>query len=114
MKTLPVDWDILRDATDNDQAAMKEIVSIYLRTGVENVRELRSAVKREDPAQVAALAHRFLGSSRFLGAKEIEIPLAALMKMGRTRRLSPLATHLVDRTEKEFVRIDHYVKTYHE
>ena len=111
---LPVNWDVLRDATDNDKAAMKEIILIYLRTGVENVKELRSAVQREDPAQVASLAHRFLGSSRFLGATKIGIPLAALMKMGRTRRLSPSAAHLVDRTEKELVRIDHYVKTSHE
>jgi HPt (histidine-containing phosphotransfer) domain-containing protein len=111
---LPANWDILRAATDNDEDAMKEVVSVYLHQGIKNVKELRSAVQREDPEEVAALAHRFLGSSRFLGAEDISVPLAALVTMGRSHHLNSTAHALVDQTEKEFVRLDHYLKTSHE
>ena len=111
--TLPVDWDVLRAATDNDKTAMKEVVSIYLNQGLKSVKELRGAIERENPEQVAALAHRFLGSCRFVGAMEIVIPLTALMKMGQSRRLSPKAVGLMNRTEKDFARLDHYLKTTH-
>ena len=115
MKLQPaIDWNILRGATDGDETAMKEVVALYLRLGPKNLKELRSAVVRKDPTQVAALAHRFLGSSRFIGATEMGTPLAALVKMGRSRRLSSAAAGLVDRTEEEFVRIDQYLKLPHE
>lgn len=109
--THPVDWNVLRAATDNDKAAMKEVVSVYLHQGMKSVAELRSAVDRKDPDEVAALAHRFLGSSRFVGATEIGAPLEALVKMGRSHRLSAAAAQLLDRTEKEFERLGHCLKT---
>lgn len=111
INTQPVDWSVLRAATDNDKSAMKEVVSVYLHQGFKSVKESRTAIQREDPDEVAALAHRFLGSSRFVGATEIGIPLEALVKMGRSRRLSATAVQLLDRTEKEFVRLGHYLKT---
>jgi len=114
VSTLPVDREVLSAATDGDKAATKEIVSIYLLQGVKSVKELRSAVKRDDSQQVAALAHRFLGSSRFFGAKDIGKPLEALLKMGRSKRLSAKAAGLVDLTEKEFLRIDRFFKNLHE
>ena len=112
--TLPVNWTVLQEATDNDKAAMKEVVLIYLKQGMKNVNELRSAVLRNYAEQVEVLAHRFLGSSRFVGATGIGIPLAALVKMGRSRRLTPSASQLVDQAEKEFIRIEHYLKAPHE
>ena len=79
--------------------------------GIQSVKELRSAVERKDPDGVAALAHRFLGSSRFVGATEIGIPLEALVKMGRSHRLSAMAATLLDRTEEEFDRLGRCLKT---
>ena len=114
VKSLPVDRDVLLAATDGNEDVIKEIVSIYLRQGIKSVKKLRSAVKRDDPEQVAALAHRFWGSSRFFGADDIGKPLAALLKMGRSRHLSSKAPGLVDRTEQEFVRIDQFFKDRHE
>jgi HPt (histidine-containing phosphotransfer) domain-containing protein len=111
--TNPVDWNVLRAATDNDKAALKEVVSIYLHQGVKNVKALRSAVQRQDPDEVAMLAHKFLGSSRFFGATEIGKPLAILMKMGRSHQLSPNAAELVELTEKEFSRIKQFVMVPH-
>jgi HPt (histidine-containing phosphotransfer) domain-containing protein len=113
-KSLPIDWKILRTATDGDEAVIKEIISIYLREGPKNVKELRSAVASADTKQVAALAHRFLGSSRFFGATEIGKPLTALLKMARARRLSAKAAEYVNRAEKEFVRIHEFLKGPHD
>ena len=112
-KSSPVNWTLLRAVTDNDKQAIKEVVLIYLRQGARNVKALRSAVRRDDLRQVAVLAHRFLGSSRFFGATAIGKPLAALLKMSRSQRLSPKAAALVERTEKEFVRISQFLKAPH-
>jgi len=110
----PVDWNVLRAATDNDKGAMKEVISIYLHEGVKKVKALRSAVEGQDPDQIVMLAHQFLGSSRFVGATEIGKPLSALVKMGRSHQLNSTAAQLVNRTEKEFVRIDHFLTAPHE
>jgi len=108
--SIPVDWKVLNAATDGDDGEMKELAAIYLEEGAKNVKKLRSAVRHEEPVQVAEIAHRFLGSSRFFGAKGIGVPLTALLKMSRSRHLGHEAAHLVNRTEKEFNRIDQYFK----
>ena len=108
-----IDWEILRNATDGDNAAIKEVIAIYLLQGPKNVKALRAAVARDDFAQVAMLAHKFLGSSRFFGATEIDKPLTALLKMGRLRRLSSKASTHVDHTEQEFDRISEFLKGPH-
>jgi HPt (histidine-containing phosphotransfer) domain-containing protein len=108
---LPVDWKILRAATDGDEAEMQELVSIYLRQGSKNLQKLRAAVEQENSQQVAELAHGFLGSSRFFGATQIVKPLTALLKLGRADSLGSAAAELVDQTEQEFVRIDQFFKT---
>ena len=111
---LPVDWKILRAATDDDETAMKELVTIYLYQGSKNVKKLRAAVEQKDPKQVTAVAHGFLGSSRFFGATQIVKPLAALVTLSRAHRLGPAAAQLVDQTAKEFVRINQFFKAPHQ
>jgi len=108
---IPIDWNILRAATDGDEAAIQELSAIYLQQGIKRLKKLRSAVLRKDSEQVTEVAHAFLGSSRFFGASGIGKPLAALLKMGRAQRLGPTAAQLMDRTEKEFARIDYFFKT---
>jgi len=114
MQPPPIDWSVLRAAADNDKGTMKEVVSIYRHQGGKNVIELRAAVQSKDPEKVATLAHRFLGSSRIIGAGVIGKHLAALQKMGQSFCLGSKAARLMDQTEKEFIRINHYLKSPHE
>ena len=111
-QAVPINWKILREATDNDKEAMEELVSIYLRQGLQKVKELRVAVQERDSWQVTIHSHQFLGSSRFFGATQIVKPLASLMKMGRSGRIGSTATRLVDQTEKELNRIGQFFKVY--
>jgi HPt (histidine-containing phosphotransfer) domain-containing protein len=113
-RDIPINLKTLHEATDSDEAVMKELVVIYLDQGGKTIKKLRSAVQHEDPEKVMKVAHRFLGSSRFFGATAIGKPLAALQDMSRSGRLGPTAVKLVDRTEKEFIRIGDYFNALHE
>jgi signal transduction histidine kinase/HPt (histidine-containing phosphotransfer) domain-containing protein len=85
--SLPVDVKCLTDAASNSEK-LKRIIELYLFHTGERLEELKTAVEQESAADIYALAHKCLGSSRTCGMTAIVPALAELQRLGRAGDLN--------------------------
>ena len=74
----PVDMEHLREMMDGDEAALREIVEMFLGQTSELIFQLTAAVRDGDADTVRRLAHKGAGSSATCGAMSMVPPLRKL------------------------------------
>ena len=80
---VPVDMARLLEMVDDDAAALRELVNLYLSESAELMGSLRSAVQAGSAEQVEWAAHKLGGSSATCGMIGIVAPLRELERSGR-------------------------------
>jgi PAS domain S-box-containing protein len=96
--------DQLRDATDNEPAAMRRLVGIYLAQTAPMLDELGAAIQTRLSGDVARLAHKLVGSNLSCGVQAFTQPLRELERLGKEGDLSG-ADPLFDDVRLMFPRV---------
>ncbi len=99
-----VDFEQLRDITDNDPERMEHFVGIYLAQTIVMLDGLKEAILTRSAPEVANLAHKIVGSSMSIGVEVLTLPLRALEKAGQSGDLSG-AMPLLDDIREKFPRL---------
>jgi two-component system sensor histidine kinase/response regulator len=86
-QSLPVDVACLTNATSKNPERLERIVELYVRLTAERLEELKSAITRESAADVCAITHKCLGSSRTCGMIAIVPALAELERIAKEGNL---------------------------
>ena len=80
----PVDIIFLKDAASDDPERVVQFSDLYIRHTTERMDELGDAIKRGAAPDIAAIAHKCLGSSRTLGMTAIVPALRELERIGNS------------------------------
>ena len=99
-----LDTDHLRDATDNEPAAMRRLVGMYLTQAASMLDELATAIQTKSGGDVARLAHKLVGSGLSCGVQAFTQPLRELERLGNGGDLSG-ANPLFDDVRHTFPRV---------
>lgn len=91
-----INFDSLREVTDDDAAMMSQIVNLYLQQTEKQLNDLGNAVTSKNAGEIYQIAHKCLGSSATCGISAMVAPLAALEKMGREEELTNAKDALLD------------------
>ena len=100
--------DRLMDFASGDQAALDQLVDIYLSQTTERLAKLRTAIASGAAEDVEALAHACAGASSTCGMVHIASLFQELMRQGKEKNLSA-APLLFTKLEKEFERIRQFL-----
>jgi two-component system sensor histidine kinase/response regulator len=106
---LSVDLECLRDAASPEK--LKRIVELYIHHTAERLAELKSAIKRESAADVCAIAHKCLGSSRTCGMIAIVPSLTELERIGKEGDLQG-AEEQLKTAQAAFEKIKRFLEEY--
>jgi PAS domain S-box-containing protein len=101
---LLVDFDRLRNVTDDDPQRIRRLVNIYLTQAVPLLDELRVAIETNSGPVVAEAAHKLVGSSISCGVQAFTEPLRKLERLGQTGDLAG-ARALLDNVRQTFPRV---------
>ncbi|MDQ3199078.1 MAG: response regulator [Verrucomicrobiota bacterium] len=99
-----VDFDHLRDITDDDPERMEQLVQLYLSQTILMLDGLKEAILTNAAASVASLAHKIVGSSVSCGVEVLIQPLRALERAGQAGDLSE-AMVLFEELKEKFPRL---------
>ncbi|HBB86522.1 MAG TPA: hybrid sensor histidine kinase/response regulator [Blastocatellia bacterium] len=83
----PVDVACLRE-TASTPGKLRNIIELYLRHTAQRLEELGTALNQQSAADVYAIAHKCLGSSRTCGMTAIVPALTELQRMGKAGELN--------------------------
>jgi len=106
---IPIQMEILRDATGDDQKGMRYLSYIYLENSTKSFGKIADAIQTGDPKALQLAAHGCAGSSASFGAETLSDLLHELEKMGREASLTSAPLKLAE-CWKEFSRVVVYLK----
>lgn len=97
----PIDFERLREVSDNDAEVFYELVELYFSETGNQLIELKGAVEEKDFDSIYRAAHKILGSSLTCGMNKIVPPLQSLEQDGKNRN-SENAGQLFEQTLHAF------------
>jgi len=100
----PVDMDRLNDLSDNDPAALRDLVELYLKQTTGQLEQLAQAVSGGDAKAVQHLAHSCAGASATCGMNQFVPILRRMEKHGMEGKLTGIEKEL-QAANQEFARI---------
>ena len=103
-KEMLVNIEQLRDVTDNEPDRMQQLIDLYLAQAVPILDGLDKAVQTNANGDVAALAHKLVGSSVSCGVEAFTHPLRELERLGHEGDLTG-ARVLLDDVRGKFPRV---------
>jgi len=104
----PMDLEQLRENFRHDEAAVRELVALYLGTTRPLLEKLESAAQQRDSAGAVRAAHEIKGASTYILAEEITglaRPMESAAKGGEWENLDAL----LDELEPAFIRLMGFV-----
>jgi CheY-like chemotaxis protein len=104
----PVNVERLMDFATGDQAALDQLIEIYLSQTTERLAKLGAAIASAAADEVERLAHACAGASSTCGMVHIASLFQELMRQGKEKNLSA-APLLFTKLEKEFERIRQFL-----
>ncbi|CAN5813493.1 hypothetical protein BH23ACT11_BH23ACT11_01730 [soil metagenome] len=103
--------EVLRELQEDGKPdIVEELVSLALEGAANNIRDLKTAVAKDDAQAVYRLSHTLRGSSGNIGANRMSQICAALEESARSKDLVN-AQELLSRLEREFERVKHSLQT---
>jgi PAS domain S-box-containing protein len=99
-----VDFDRLRDVTDDEPERMRHLIDLYFTQAAPVVESLSEAIRTNSGAEVARIAHKLVGSSTSCGVDAFTQPLRELERLGREGNLAG-AQVLFDGIREKFPRV---------
>jgi signal transduction histidine kinase/HPt (histidine-containing phosphotransfer) domain-containing protein len=107
----PIDYAVIHELIGDDPVLVAELLGDFVRINTPLVDELRTLCLTQDYEDIAALAHRLLGSARTAGAPPLSNLLATLEKAAQGQNppsdLASLGTQIVS----EFRRLRDFVES---
>ncbi len=97
------DSNAIPDGSDNDIQLFKKLIKIYLQKLPLQIRDLKQALKENNPAMVQELGHTIKGGSALIEAKTLRDYAFEIEKAGKSHDMK-LARELVSRLEDEYIR----------
>jgi len=104
----PVEMDRLMDLGGGDQESLRELVDLYLKQTTEQITQLETAVRANQPEQVRHVAHSCAGASATLGMARLVPLLRELERQGKAGQLTN-AEQLCADLAREFRRIQDFL-----
>jgi PAS domain S-box-containing protein len=99
-----VDFDRLREITDNEPARLRRLIGLYLTQSAPMLDDIDAAIQSNSSEETARLAHKLVGSSISCGVEAFTLPLRELEQLGRRGDLSQ-ANALFDNVRDKFPRV---------
>ena len=91
MGVAPISIDCFRELAPDGDAAVKELVEVFLEQMREQMANLKDAIDRNAVADVELIAHRCAGTTATCGADAVAQPLLTLERLARDGTLSGAA-----------------------
>jgi histidine phosphotransfer protein HptB len=104
-----VNTERIREVAFDDEAFMKELVSLYLGDAETQLEVLARAIAADDPAEAEGVAHRLKGSSGNLGAEQLAELLGHLEREAHNGQARGLE-QVLDAVHEEFGRVRAFLK----
>jgi CheY-like chemotaxis protein/HPt (histidine-containing phosphotransfer) domain-containing protein len=105
----PVDLERLRELSDNDPVALRELVELYLTQTADQIGQIRAALEAGAAPQLRRVAHACVGSSATCGINCLVPLLRELERLGHEQQLAEARKCLPD-LEGEFARVNDLLK----
>ncbi|MCB1680790.1 MAG: Hpt domain-containing protein [Alphaproteobacteria bacterium] len=77
----PVDLSYLQEYTDGNEEALKELIEVFTETFMEELGQLKGAIKDGESKEWSEVAHKLKGASAFVGAEHLRKLCAEAQKM---------------------------------
>jgi len=106
-----LDLSRLREAFEDDDAGIIELLEMALETGAKHVERLKSALAEGDARSVARAAHGIKGSASNIGALEVTRISATIEDQARNDRLDGV-TQLAAQLEGAYAELRQTVRDY--
>ncbi len=104
----PVAMDRLNSLTDGDTHSLRELVELYLRQTSQQLTQLETAVRGQQPDEVRRVAHSCAGASATLGVTRLVPLLRHLEKQGAAGTLAD-AAQTVEQAAHEFKAVQEFL-----
>jgi signal transduction histidine kinase/HPt (histidine-containing phosphotransfer) domain-containing protein len=104
----PVEMDRLMDLGGGDMDSLKELVELYIKQTTEQIAQLGTAVRANQPEQVRHVAHSCAGASATLGMAPLVPLLRELERQGKAGQLNNAEALCAD-LAREFKRIQDFL-----
>ena len=104
----PVEMDRLMDLGGGDMESLKELVELYLKQTTEQIAQLGTAIRANQPEQVRHVAHSCAGASATLGMARLVPLLLELERQGKAGQLTSAESLCAD-LAREFGRIQDFL-----
>lgn len=86
--------ETLEQLLGNDQAALPEFLTLWLKTSADNMETLRTAFEESDYVGVAGIAHKLKSSSRAIGAPALGAALEQMERLAKADRKAEAASSM--------------------
>ena len=106
----PVDFERLREVSDDDAELVKELIELYFSQTREHLTELKAAVSENNFDIIYNIAHKIAGGSLTCGMNEIVPSIRELEQSGRNQTADN-TENLFEQAQAAFQKMQEYLET---